>query len=107
MLTNDHEFAVEFCTLEGKRLGQRRVEPNWEPACEWAKFSLLRKAVAAPGADPTIEPIAHRTAGAPYASGFRVKIIGGGQELGTCDFPITYFHSQARGVSAELVKQGL
>ena len=110
MLTNEYLFALELRANDGRVLGQHPVEPNWEPAVEWARFAWRRKTcgpVAAAAADTIIEPVAHRTAGLPHASGFRVTLTSNGEPLDRCDFPLTYFHALARSVSSEMVASGL
>ncbi|HTZ19305.1 MAG TPA: hypothetical protein VMC06_00355 [Opitutaceae bacterium] len=109
MLTNEYRFALEIRAHDGRVLGQQFIEPNWEPACAWARFAWWRKTrepAAAAAMETIIAPVAHRTAGLPFASGFRVTLASNGEPLDRCDFPLTYFAAQARAVSSELVAAG-
>jgi hypothetical protein len=112
MLINGFQFALEICGNDGRLVGQRRVDPSWEAACECARFSGWRKAggsSTAYGADTLIEPVAQQLKGLPFASGFRVTLVAAGGQLGGSDFPITYpgFAAQARAISSEMVNAGL
>ena len=110
MLVNTFQFMLEIRANDGRVLGQRPVEPNWEPAREWTRFTWWRqdhRSVAALGADTIVEPVAQPSTGLPFASGFRVTLTSDGQPIGRCDFPVTYFTTQARAVSGEMVAAGL
>ena len=112
MLINEFQLLLEIRSIDGRVLGQRRVEPNWEPACEAARFACWRKtpgSVAAFSADAVIEPIAQQSNGLPLAIGFSVTLMADGKPLDRCEFPVTYpgFTARAHAISSEMVTAGL
>jgi len=43
MLINEFQFLLEIRSVDGRVLGQRQVEPYWEPACESVRLACWRK----------------------------------------------------------------
>jgi len=109
MLAKEYKLVLELSREDGTRLGQVGVEIDWEPAREWTRFQGIRRGLL-PLTEPVrtiaVEPLWHRSAGAPYLRGFRVSISGNGRGAATEDFPITYFQALARKASAQFVEAG-
>jgi hypothetical protein len=114
MMMERYRYALEICKEDDVVLGQVPVEPDFEPALEWARFQWIRQTGAAV---PTtgvgrllIEPVWDVERGAPYLSGFRVVSPGPDEEVASVEFPATYLtthlSSEARRASADFVKKG-
>lgn len=109
MLSKEYKLVLELLKEDGTRLGQVRVEIDWEPAREWTRFLGIRRGLLSlsdPVRSTAIEPLWDRTAGEPYLRGFRVIISGNGCIAVTEDFTTTYFHSLARQASGYFVERG-
>src|SRR2546421_7693536 len=93
-----YQFALEIYSEDGRAVGRARIDPDWEPAVEWAAFLALRRdrrlaAVTAAGAG-AVRPVWHPQAGEPYLAGFRVVIpTPAGGSAG--EFPVEYFSGLA------------
>lgn len=114
MVMERYRYALEICNEDDIVLGQVPVDPDFEPAVEWARFQRIRQAGAdlpATGAGrPVIEPAWDPDRGAPYLSGFRVVIPESGEAAPPVEFPATYLtthlSSDARRASADFVERG-
>jgi proteasome lid subunit RPN8/RPN11 len=109
VIVNRHRYVLEFLSKEGRSLGQQPLAVDWEPAVECALFQAQRRSVQ-PDRDPgrlaSIEPLPHSSAGAPYCSGFKVVLAGGGNGVPPAEFSLSYFQEAAQKGSALLVREG-
>lgn len=109
MFPPPYSFELEFRSLDdGRTIGRRGFEPNWEPACEWTRLVALRRSAGGlEGAIETVvDVIGHPTSGLPHAAGFRVVLRGPGGVLESCEFGVRYFNSQARAFQTSLIRDG-
>ena len=97
-------FALEFTNAKKIVIGQRAVEPDWEPAREAIQFSALRRELPVPSArEIEVAPLWDSAMGGePYATGVRVTHADFAEEM-----PIAFFSPIARRMSAEFVEQKL
>lgn len=109
MIQLHHQFALEMFDENGSSLGQKPVQPNWEPAAEWARFVAMRQAPltwwpALAEADVEILPL--NAGEAPYAEGFRATLSVEPPGPISSDFPLSWFKRMARACGEALVKDG-
>jgi hypothetical protein len=101
-------YELELRSEDGARLGEVRVEPDWDPALEWAAFAGVRRgllpAVCAT-ADGWVEPLWDSERGRPLVRGFRV-CIPGLECLPPTELPVSYLAQLAREASAAFVGSG-
>ncbi|MBW2270515.1 MAG: hypothetical protein JRH16_18270 [Deltaproteobacteria bacterium] len=77
-----HHFVIEYYTLEGRRLGPVPVEPDFQPAREWAWLEGVRRGLLEPVTIPAagaIEPVWSPEHGSPYCDAIRVVASDEGQ----------------------------
>ncbi len=107
-----YQYTLQLFKKEGEQdhLGTFAVKPDWEPALEWARFAAIRKDPPIPlllGEGPgTIEPVWHRSVGAPYLEGFKAVVGGEGRPETMLGIPLAYVASLARAASARLLEAG-
>lgn len=110
MLRLDHQFALELLTTEGKSLGQSRLEPDFGPAVQAARFQLARQRLPDFGrlavAEPQVQPV-FASPGSPLLDGFKIELSHAGERLGEASFPRTVFARAARAAAADLVQRGV
>jgi hypothetical protein len=107
--TAGYLYAVEF--LRGDEvLPPVTVAPDFAPAVEAARFTVLRRGMppdVALAADVRVEPTWHDTLGQPYVGGIRaVAAPADGSEV-EVRIPLRYFGAEASRASATLVERGL
>jgi len=107
-----YRYTLELYKKKGDqdRLATFAIQPDWEPALEWARFSAIRKNPPTPLVfdedSGSIEPIWHRRVGSPYLEGLRAIVGGNGRPAAAFDIPLTYFASLARAASSRMIEQG-
>jgi len=105
-----YRYALDIMAEGGAPLGQVPIEPDWEPALEWASFQGIRRGLLAArmGSYPgIIRPIWDGERGEPYVAGFRAVIPGEDDGAVTSDFPTSYVRHLARQASTTFVDKGL
>jgi proteasome lid subunit RPN8/RPN11 len=113
-MVEEYKYTLDVYRTDGTALGQRSLEPDWTPACEWTHFAGIREGrlpavmavTRAPGAC-RVEPIWHAQWGQPYVSAFRVVLAANGAGIVSREIPTTYLRSLAQQVAAEFVDQGI
>jgi hypothetical protein len=108
----EYQYAIEYSSQEGERLGSVPIEPDWDPARECAQFRAIRSGIIAPvlrNGIGRIEPVWDTDFGAPVLSAARVVVAAEEGDQTVCEeIPTTrYFHHSAREGSAELVERGV
>jgi hypothetical protein len=124
---NGYRYALMLYREDGSPLGRAKVEVDWEPAEEWARFSAVRQGSLGITEQPevAIQPLWSSKLGEPYMRGFRVDVRGrpvpesashadSGSESSSrgcsgdasSDFAIGYFIDLARQASVQLVESG-
>lgn len=103
-------YAIDFFTTAGEPLGSVPVEPDWEPALEWAQFLGVRQQklrTIGPNGNGRIEPVWDSSLGKPTLQEVRVQFPprDGNEEVST-RIPITYFSRLAEEASRRLVESG-
>jgi len=92
---------------EAGQLGPIAIEPDFQPAREWAKFQHQFQSDAPMQAElGNPEPIWDTTAGEPYVREFAIEAGHNGDGLRVV-FPTTYFGGTARTLSSLLVSKGI
>jgi proteasome lid subunit RPN8/RPN11 len=107
-----YRFFMEFLRADGTRLAHLPIGERhdlFSPAVEWTTFLGIRRGTLAAetGARVVIEPCWDHGLGAPYVSGFRATVSGGGGATAACEFPTAYFGGFAREAAADLVREHL
>jgi|GEM_PF-463356 len=107
-----YRFVLEISRQNAKEpLDVTPVDPDWEPALEWANLEAIRRDPNRPVVFDTqnarIEPAWSDELGSPYVAKIRVTV----PPIGTCraaevDIPVSYFRGLARAASSPLVKSG-
>jgi hypothetical protein len=107
MTVSDYKYGLLLFRKDGSALGSASVTPDWDPACESARFDHARRGSIPLSGQGTasIEPLWDSADGAPYMRGFRVAYAIEGHKV-TSDFPSSYFKEAASWASAELVDRG-
>jgi hypothetical protein len=82
------------------------LQPNWEPAFEWAAFAVQRAGGHAIPSGARVTPAPDEQLGLPFTSGFRVELAGVAPAPPPCKFAITFFAPEARQTSNALVARG-
>ena len=109
MLKQEYKFALVLFDSEGAQLGSAAVEPDWEPAVQWARFWFQRRGELSfndGNGSVSILPLWDREAHEPYCRGFRVSFARDGQPACTSDFPVNYVRRLASKVAAVFVEKG-
>ena len=92
------------------RVGAFAVQPDWEPALEWARFAAVCQDPAPPVVlcddGGVVEPRWHRRAGPPYLEGVRVVVPSERRPPAAFDIPVAYFGGLAQAASTTLVESG-
>ena len=71
----EYQYAIDYFSQEGKRLGSLPVEPDWGPARECAQFLAIRKGIVPPVLREGIgrlEPVWDSECGAPVVAAARI-----------------------------------
>jgi proteasome lid subunit RPN8/RPN11 len=106
----EYRFAIDYYTPQGRALGPVAVEPDWQPAREWARFEAMRKGLLPPLTAHTpgaIEPVWDEALGAPVCSGVRVvHPTGEPDAVVSAEIPRAYFHELAREKSSVWIERG-
>jgi proteasome lid subunit RPN8/RPN11 len=113
MTQHEYRFAIDYYTEHGRALGPVAVEPDWQPAREWARFTGMRQGLLPPlttHPPGAIEPVWDEALGAPVCSGVRVVFPqgdgdGAGDEV-SAEIPRRYFHELARAKSSVWIERG-
>ena len=108
----EYQYAIDYFSEEGARLGSRLVAPDWGPARECAQFLAIRRGIVPPVLHDlagTIEPVWDPNLGAPVLSAARVVVSTETGDDTVCEEISTsaYFRHQARKGSELLIEQGL
>jgi proteasome lid subunit RPN8/RPN11 len=104
-----HRLVIELLRPDGTPLGHAGVDPDWEPALEWARLAGFRlHGVWATGAaaERALTPLWHADLGEPFMRGFRVSLAAESGPAWDADFPLRYFADLARQASTDLVASG-
>lgn len=101
-----YRFVLELRKSDDILAGVAEVEPDWEPAREWALFQALRAGEAAPLGCAALEPLWHEAFGTPFIGGFRVMVARDGRAPLGIDVPARYFAALASLASSALVRNG-
>jgi hypothetical protein len=99
------EFAAEFFTEEGRRLGSATLAPDWRPALEWVRLEGIREGRLRPvigEASGEVEPIWDGRAGEPIVAAFRAAVDDVSREI-----PKSYVRGAVQDASSALVEKGL
>jgi proteasome lid subunit RPN8/RPN11 len=110
MLHIGHRFLLELFREGGARLGQARIDPDFEPAREWSFFLGLQDEKLSPEAacrPASVIPLWHDGLGEPYVRGFRVEIGADSSMPFSVEFDTEYFRPLAFRASSEFVQEGL
>jgi proteasome lid subunit RPN8/RPN11 len=107
---DSHRYALELSTADGRRLGQAAVEPDFQPAREWAYLEGVRRGllplVTAP-ATGAVAPLWCDELGPPYCRGIRVLASDpDGRAQATSEIPARYFAGLAREQAERHVARG-
>jgi len=108
----EYQYAIEYSSEQGERLGSVSIEPDWSPARECAQFTAIRKGIIPPvlrDGTGSIEPVWDAELGAPVLSAARVVVAAEQGDETVCEeIPsAAYFNQSARTGSAEMVERGL
>jgi hypothetical protein len=109
MLKNDYEYVLMLFHEDGSPLGQASVNPDFDPAREWAELAALRRglvSISDYGRQSSIQPIWDADNGEPYLSGFRVLTAANGSVGAAADFSTTYFKGLALQASRAFIEKG-
>lgn len=110
MVRLHHQFTLELLTTEGQPLAQSRLEPDFSPAVQAARFQLARPSVGSfarlAGAEPEINPV-FAAPGSPLLDGFSIVLRDTGGLLGEANFSRRFFARAARASAADCVKRGV
>jgi hypothetical protein len=107
-----YQYAIEYLSQDGERLGSVPVEPDWGPARECAQFLAIRRGIVPPvlrdGAG-SIEPVWDTELGAPVLRAARVVVAAEAGDETVCEEvpSAPYFLQSARAGSATMVERGL
>ena len=111
-MTTPYRYAILMFDGDDASLGQVLIDPDWEPALEWARLQALRRhglELAGAGAgEPSslaIEPLWHE-AGAPYIRGFQVRMTGAEADPEPCELSLRFFHDAADVAAKRLIEDG-
>lgn len=108
----EYQYAIDYYSQDGRRLGSLPVEPDWGPARECAQFLAIRRGIVPPllrdGAG-SIEPVWDGECGAPVLSAARIVIAAETGDETVCEeIPsLSYFRSSAQRGSGTLIERGL
>jgi hypothetical protein len=108
----NYQYAIDYFSEQGARIGSLPVVPDWDPARECAQFLAIRRGIVAPvlrDLPGTIEPVWDTDLGPPVLSAARVVIAAEmGNDTVCEEVPTTaYFRSLAQKGSEVLVERGL
>ena len=107
-----YQYAIDYFTQEGKRLGSVPVDPDWGPARECAQFLAIRRGIVPPILRDdcrSIEPVWDTEVGAPVVDAARILVPSETEAAAVCeDVPaLPYFRPLARRGSETLIERGL
>ncbi|MBM3882253.1 MAG: hypothetical protein FJ387_21460 [Verrucomicrobia bacterium] len=107
-----YRYVLELFDQDGRRLGQHPVDPDWEPAREWLRFSTLCQALSGSASSQgpvDIQPVWSTAAGAPYVGSFRAVMTLDSHDPrpAICEIPTAYLRSLAQDAATGLVERGL
>ena len=100
---------MELLRRSGETAAHVGLEPDWDPAIEWARLAGLRtRGVWAPESDAerAIEPLWHEELGEPFMRGFRVHLESRDGTAWHEDFSTRYFRGLAGAAAARLIEKG-
>ena len=105
-----YRYAILMFDGDDASLGQVPIDPDWEPALEWARLQALRRhglelAGAGEPSSLAIEPLWHE-AGAPYIRGFQVRTTGAETDPEPCELSLRFFHDVADAAARRLIEDG-
>lgn len=103
-----YRFALDYYDAEGRRVGIVPVDPDWQPAREWAWFEGMRRGQLPPRTlhpPGVVEPVWHDELGAPICSCVRV-LVPGAEGPVSADIPRSFFGGLAERAAATLVERG-
>ncbi len=108
----EYQYAIEYSSQDGERLGSVPLEPDWGPARECAQFLAIRRGIVPPvfrDGVGSIEPVWDAEFGAPVLSAARVMVAAEEGDETVCEeIPSApYFLQSARAGSATMVERGL
>lgn len=103
-----YRYAIDYFREDGSRLGPVAIEPDWQPAREWACFQGMRRGALAPlTAHPpgAIEPLWDPELGPPHCAGVRVSVPSESTRAST-DIPREFFHELAHANASVWIERG-
>ena len=113
MSSGQYTFYATLETRSGELLSEERLDVDWHPALEWARFdACVRRtgqsrppaAGSGPGHGATIRPVWSAAFSPPYVRGFAICEPA---HDGECvEFPLTYFAGAVTKASQRLVEAG-
>ncbi len=113
MPKNGFGWSIAIYNEDGKLIVEVPIDPDFQPAEEWVRFSGIRRGTFAPDdlGKASVKPIWHPKAGQPYLGGFKVGISGvnstGKRQLLCLEFRIRYFESVAQRIASLCVEKKL
>jgi len=111
-IVDGFRYVADARSESGDPLGQLPVDPDWEPAVQWAHFQAVRQGHLPPllrCSSACVEPVWHPEHGQPRVDGVQVAFDRGDQDdEGLLSFPIpqAYFRPAVELGSSVLVEEG-
>ncbi len=109
LLRSAHRYVAEALDLEGRRLGELSLTPDFSPAGEWSHLEGVRCGAldaTAHHRSGVVEPVFDQTTGPPYVTGFRVRFDAADPTYNGPEIPWNYFQQCVEGSSAQMVNNG-
>jgi hypothetical protein len=112
---DSYRYAIEYFKRDGTYLGPILIQPDFQPAKDWAYFMGMRIGLplVTTAAEGSVSPLWCEERGEPYLRGVRVETtavgleaVGGFGEPVSCEIPKSYFKSLAERGSEEWVDKG-
>ncbi|MGD2218223.1 MAG: hypothetical protein PVJ64_15805, partial [Gemmatimonadales bacterium] len=111
-IVDGFRYVADVRSESGEPLGQLPMDPDWEPAVQWAHFQAIRQGSLPPlmrCSSARVEPVWHPEYGEPHVDGIRVAFDRDGQDdERSLSFviPKAYFRPAVEVGSSVLVEKG-